>query len=52
MVAALNVSPAPMVSTISSGGKAADTTTLSEPDFAAAPSAPQAHITVALKQDN
>ena len=50
IVAALNVSPAPMVSTTTSGGKAGEVT-VTDPSFllAAAPCSPQGQITAPLK---
>ena len=50
MVAALKVSPAPRVSMRESGGKAFDDTTKPPLVIPAAPSSPQAQITLALKE--
>lgn len=49
IVAALNVSPAPSVSTRTFGGKIGDVTRSHDVVFAAAPSSPQAHMTAPLK---
>lgn len=46
----LNVSPAPSVSTTRTGGNVWETNSSPSPVDAAAPSSPQAHITVALKE--